>query len=128
MSRKTVFRLVLVSGFAALATMASTATAGVRLNGVDFGAYPAVGATVLTSVPSAVAPTLLENGRPVVGLRATNLGRSKNVVLALDTSRSMAGTPLVESAAAESAFVASLPASERLALVSFGRNAVPIIP
>jgi hypothetical protein len=50
--RKThVFRIALVSGFAALATIASTASAGVRLNGVDFGAYPAVGATVVTSVP-----------------------------------------------------------------------------
>src|SRR3989440_8365989 len=118
-----VFGLVLVSGFAALATVASTATAGVRLNGVDFGAYPAVGATVLTSVPSAVAPTLRENGRPVVGLRATNLGRSKNVVLALDTSRSMAGKPLAQAAAAATAFVASKPASDRIALVTFGQHA-----
>src|SRR5437660_8113305 len=105
MSRKTVFRLVLVSGFAAVATMASTASAGVRLNGVDFGAYPAVGATVVTSVPSSTPPTLLENGRPVVGLQAINLGRSKNVVLALDTSRSMAGKPLAQAAAAATAFV-----------------------
>ncbi|MDP9308841.1 MAG: VWA domain-containing protein [Actinomycetota bacterium] len=117
-----VFSLALASLLALLAT-ASGASAGVRLNGVDFGAYPAVGATVLTSVPSTVAPTLLENGRPVVGLRATNLGRSKNVVLALDTSRSMAGKPLAEAAAAATAFVASKPASDRIALVTFGQHA-----
>ena len=49
-------------------------------------AYPTYFAT------SATQPRLLENGRPVVGLQAVNLGRSKNVVLALDTSRSMAGS------------------------------------
>src|SRR5256886_11926932 len=124
MSRRAhLFRLGLVSGLAVLSVTASTATAGVRLNGVDFGAYPAVGATVLTSVPSAVAPTLLENGRPGDGLRATNLGRSKNVVLALDTSRSMAGKPLAQAAAAATAFVASKPASDRIALVTFGQHA-----
>src|SRR6476659_3928230 len=121
--RAHLFRIALVSALAVLAVTASSATAGVRLNGVDFGAYPAVGATVLTSVPSTVAPTLLENGRPVVGLRATNLGRSKNVVLALDTSRSMAGKPLAEAAAAATAFVASKPASDRIALVTFGQHA-----
>jgi tight adherence protein B len=124
MIRKThVFRIALVSGFAALATMASTASAGVRLNGVDFGAYPAVGATVVTSAPSAAAPTLFENGRSVVGLHAINLGRSKNVVLALDTSRSMAGKPLAEAAAAATAFVAGKPPSDRIALVTFGQHA-----
>jgi len=122
--RKThVFRIGLISSFAALATMASTASAGVRLNGVDFGAYPAVGATVVTSVPSSTPPTLLENGRPVVGLQAINLGRSKNVVLALDTSRSMAGRPLAEAAAAATAFVAAKPSSDRIALVTFGQHA-----
>jgi tight adherence protein B len=103
--------------------MAGTATAGVRLNGVDFGAYPGVGATVVTSAPSAVPPTLFENGRRVVGLQAVNLGRCKNVVLALDTSRSMAGKPLAEAANAATAFVASKPACDRIALVTFGQHA-----
>ena len=49
-SRKThVFRLGIVSSFVALATMAGTASAGVRLNGVDFGAYPQVGVTKETT-------------------------------------------------------------------------------
>ena len=56
--RAHLFRIALVSALAVLAVTASTATAGVRLNGVDFGAYPAVGATVLTSVPSTVAPAI----------------------------------------------------------------------
>ena len=114
--------LSLISLLALLAT-ANGASAGVRLNGVDFGAYPAVGGTVVTSVPSATPPRLLEDGRPVVGLRAINLGRSKNVVLALDTSRSMAGRPLAEAAAAATTFVAAKPSSDRIALVTFGRHA-----
>jgi tight adherence protein B len=117
-----VFLLGLVSLLALLAT-AGGAGAGVRLNGIDFGAYPAVGGTVVTSVPSATPPKLLENGRPVNGLRAINLGQSKNVVLALDTSRSMAGKPLAEAAAAATTFVAAKPSSDRIALVTFGQHA-----
>ena len=117
------FRIGLVSSFVALAAMPSTASAGVRLNGVDFGSYPGVGATVVTSVPSSAQPRFLENGRAVVGLHAINLGQSKNVVLALDTSRSMAGKPLAEAAAAAAAFVAAKPATDRITLVTFGQRA-----
>ena len=116
-------RLVLAAAALVALTVPAAAGAGVRLNGVDFGAYPAVRATVVTSVPSTTPPRLLENGRPVVGLQAVNLGRSKNVVLALDTSRSMAGKPLAEAAAAATAFVATKPPSDRIALVTFGQRA-----
>jgi tight adherence protein B len=116
-------RLVLAGATLVALSVPVAAGAGVRLNGVDFGAYPAVRATVVTSVPSAAQPRLLENGRPVVGLQAVNLGRSKNVVLALDTSRSMAGKPLAEAAAAATAFVATKPSSDRIALVTFGQRA-----
>jgi tight adherence protein B len=116
-------RIVLAAAALVALTVPAAAGAGVRLNGVDFGAYPAVRATVVTSVPSTAPPRLLENGRPVVGLQAVNLGRSKNVVLALDTSRSMAGKPLAEAAAAATAFVATKPSSDRIALVTFGQRA-----
>jgi tight adherence protein B len=123
MSRKAlVFWIGLVSILASLAT-ATAASAGVRLNGVDFGAYPQVGATVVTSTLTAAPPKLFENGRQVAGLQAVNLGRCKNVVLALDTSRSMAGGPLAGAAAAARAFVASKPACDRIALVTFGKRA-----
>jgi tight adherence protein B len=116
-------RLVLAGAALVALSVPVAAGAGIRLNGVDFGAYPAVRATVVTSAPSAAPPRLLENGRPVVGLQAVNLGRSKNVVLALDTSRSMAGKPLAEAAAAATAFVATKPSSDRIALVTFGQRA-----
>jgi tight adherence protein B len=124
MSRKRgVFRLGLVTGLAALAMTTGTASAGVRLNGVDFGAYPQVRTTVVTSAFSSTQPSLFENGQRVVGLQAVNLGRCKNVVLALDTSRSMAGKPLVGAATAATAFVAAKPACDRVALVTFGQHA-----
>ena len=113
-----------LAGAAILAlSLPVAAGAGVRLNGVDFGAYPQVGATVVTSTASTRAPNMFENGRRVVGLQAVNLGRCKNVVLALDSSRSMAGKPLAAAAAAATAFVASKPACDRIALVTFGRHA-----
>jgi tight adherence protein B len=118
-----VFRLVLASVLAALAT-AGVANAGVRVNGVDLGAYPTVRATVVTSSPVTQPPTVLENGTAVVGLNALNLGRCKNVVVALDTSRSMAGRPLAEATAAAAAFVHSKAACDRVALVTFGDKAV----
>jgi tight adherence protein B len=123
MSRKTVvFLLSLVSLLALLAT-AGEASAGVRLSGFDFGGYPTVRATVVTSAPSSRPPAMFENGTRVVGLQAVNLGRCKNVVLALDTSRSMAGKPLAEAAAAATSFVAAKPGCDRIALVTFGQHA-----
>lgn len=116
-------RLVLAGAALIALSLPIAAGAGVRLNGVDFGTYPTVRATVVTSAPSGSAPALLENGQPVVGLQALNLGRSKNVVLALDTSRSMAGKPLAEAASAATAFVSAKPASDRIALVTFGQHA-----
>ena len=118
-----VFSLALVSLLAALVT-ATGANAGVRLNGVDLGAYPEFGATVVTSVPTSRPPVLFENGKAVSNPHWVNLGSSKNVVLAIDNSRSMAGKPLAEAVASATAFVASKPASDRIALLTFGKSAV----
>ena len=127
MTRKTgVFRVILVSLLALLATV-NAAQAGVRLNGVDLGAYPSVRGTVVTSTPVSRPPLLLENGSRVAG-HWVNLGRSKSVVLALDNSRSMAGKPLAEAVAAASAFAAAKPASDRVSLVTFGKAAVQHSP
>jgi hypothetical protein len=45
--------------------------------------------TLVSSKPTTKAPKVTENGRPVSGLHAENLGRAKSVVLAVDRSRSM---------------------------------------
>jgi tight adherence protein B len=124
MTRKTaVFRATLLS-IVAGALLATNATAGVRLNGVDLGAYPEFRATVVTSTPTSKPPMLLENGKAIPNPQWVNLGRSKNVVLAIDNSRSMAGKPLAEAVASATAFVASKPASDRIALATFGKTAV----
>jgi tight adherence protein B len=117
-------RLVLVAALAAALSVPAAATAGVKLNGVDLGAYPEFRATVVTSTPTSKPPVLLENGKPVPNPTWVNLGSSKNVVLAIDNSRSMAGKPLAEAVASATAFVAAKPPSDRIALATFGKSAV----
>ena len=116
-------KLVLVAALAAALSLPAASTAGVRLNGVDLGAYPQFRATVVTSMPTSLPPVLLENGKSVQGAHWVNLGRSKNVVLAIDNSRSMAGKPLAEAVSAATAFVAAKPSSDRIALTTFGKTA-----
>jgi tight adherence protein B len=117
-------RLVLAAAIAAALSFPAVSSAGVRLNGVDLGAYPSVRATVVTSTPTVRPPALTENGAAVPGLQAVNLGRCKNVVLALDNSRSMAGKPLAEAAKAAAAFVGSKAGCDLVSLVTFGKTAV----
>ena len=124
MNRKTaVFRFTFLFVLAA-AMLAANASAGVRLNGVDLGAYPEFRATVVTSQPTSLPPALLENGKALPGAHWVNLGRSKSVVLAIDNSRSMAGKPLAEAVAAATTFVAGKPPSDQIALATFGKSAV----
>jgi tight adherence protein B len=117
-------KLVLAGAALVTLTLTATASAGVRLNGLDFGAYPTFRATVVTSTPTSRPPTLLENGKRIDRAHWVNLSRSKNVVLALDNSRSMAGKPLVEAVTAAAAFVRAKPTSDRIALATFGKSAV----
>ena len=75
MNRKTaVFRFTFLFVLAA-AMLAANASAGVRLNGVDLGAYPEFRATVVTSQPTSLPPALLENGKALPGAHWVNLGR-----------------------------------------------------
>ena len=117
-------KLVLVAALAAALSLPAVSTAGVRLNGVDLGAYPTVRATVVTSTPTTRPPALTENGAAIPGLSTVNLGRCKNVVLALDNSRSMAGKPLAEAANAAASFVSTKAGCDRVSLVTFGKTAV----
>jgi tight adherence protein B len=107
----------------ALLAVVGSAEAGIELEGVDSSAYPTVRLKVVTSAPSSTPPSLRENGVPVSGLRAENLGRAKSVVLALDRSRSMEGQALAEATGAARSFVAVKPAADRIAIVGFGSSA-----
>ena len=115
--------LVLAVIAAALLALPATAAAGVTLKGIDASAYPTIRASVVSPAGARVRPALRENGRPVVGLTAQNLGCSKAVVLGVDRSRSMHGRPLAEAAAAARSFVRTKCAGDAISVVAFGYGA-----
>jgi VWFA-related protein len=102
----------------------ASAHAGVRITNVDVSVVPSIRLTVVTSTPSSRPPAVTQNGAPVVGLSTQNLGLAKNVVLAIDHSRSMRGRPLADALAAARRFVALKPGSDQIAVVSFASQTV----
>jgi tight adherence protein B len=117
--------LLALVAVAALAPPAATA-AGARFGGIDTSGYPMVRVLVVTPRPTETAPTLTENGNMVYGLQATNLGRAKSVVLAVDRSQSMRGQALADATKAARRFVALKPDDDRVAVVTVGRRAVQL--
>jgi tight adherence protein B len=97
-----------------------------QIASLDTTGYPTVRATVVTPKPVGSAPKLTENGRPVVGFRAVNLGREKSVVLIVDRSQSMLGQAIRDASAAASQFVVDKPARDRIAIVAVGKKAVQL--
>jgi tight adherence protein B len=102
------------------------AGAAARITAVDTSGYPTVRATVVTSKPVSNVGALSENGSPVSGFEAANLGREKSVVLLLDRSQSMQGQALRDASAAARAFVRGKPRSDRISVVAVGKNAVQL--
>jgi tight adherence protein B len=123
--RGSVVRVVLAALIVALLAPVA-AGASVNLRRVDASGYPTIRATLVAPVASAQPPTLSENGRRVVDLRATNLAASKSLVVAIDRSRSMAGRQLEDATAAARKFIAAKAGSDRVALVVFGSRAVQL--
>ncbi|MGD0167360.1 MAG: type II secretion system F family protein [Gaiellaceae bacterium] len=99
------------------------AGSSVEIRGLDASAYPTVRLTAVSSRPVSVTPALAENGQPVVGLQAQNLGQAKAVELVLDRSQSMAGRSLADALAAARTFVGLKAADDRLGLIAFGSSA-----
>ena len=97
----------------ALVVPAASVAATIEADSSD---YPVVRAIFVTDAPTYTPPVLTENGEAVTGLVATNLGRAKSIVLAVDRSRSMDGQPLTDAVAAARAFVAAKPAADRTSL------------
>jgi tight adherence protein B len=118
-------RVVLGALVAALVVPAAALGAG-EVKHASVARFPHVELTVIASSTSQTPPTLLENGRPVAGLEATNLGAKKSVVLAVDRSRSMNGAPLAAASAAARAFVAAKPPTDRIAVTTFATNTVAL--
>jgi tight adherence protein B len=104
----------------------ATALAATQVKDVEVSEYPTMKLTVVAASPSSAAPTLRENGSSVAGLKASNLGRSKSIVLAVDRSRSMAGQAITDATEAARAFVAAKPSNDRLAVMAFGSKAVAL--
>jgi tight adherence protein B len=125
--KKNRLKVGILAGAAALSAVAP-ASAGVKISGVDATSYPRVRLTVVSSKPVAKVPRITENGRPVSGLHAENLGRAKSVVLAVDRSRSMRGQPFASAVAAAQAFLRAKLPQDRIAVATFARNPVMLTP
>ncbi|HSC50674.1 MAG TPA: VWA domain-containing protein [Gaiellaceae bacterium] len=119
-------RLLLAAVVAALVAPVA-AGASLSLRGIDTSGYPTVRVTVVAPVAAAAAPpTLTENGNAVVGLHASNLASTKSVVVAIDRSRSMAGSKLADALDAARAFLHTKAPSDRVSVVAFGSKAVQL--
>ena len=118
-------RVLLAVFVVAAAVPGLAAGAGPRLS-LDTSDYPTIRATVVTPTPVGVVPKLKENGKGVVGLRYSNLGRDKSVVLVVDRSQSMRGQALADATAAASRFVRTKPRSDRITVVAVGSQAVQL--
>jgi tight adherence protein B len=107
-----------------LTVLAATAQAGAgfAIRHVDVASYPTV--SLVVSGAGKTLPPLYENGSPVKGRYAQNLGANKAIVLAIDRSKSMSGTPLTRAAAAANSFVERKPQSDLVSIVSFGHTAL----
>jgi tight adherence protein B len=117
----------LAAVLAALVVVPSAfAAGGVVIAGTDASGYPRLVVNVVTRQPVVKAPRLTEDGAPIVPLAAVNLGTSKDVVLAIDNSRSMKGTALQDATAAARAFVAAKSGRDRISVVSFGRHVIQL--
>jgi len=88
--------------------------------------FPHVELTVVAPSSTQTPPKIRENGRPVAGLEATNLGSSKSVVLAIDRSQSMEGQPLADATAAARGFIAAKPAADRIAVTTFATQVLAL--
>jgi tight adherence protein B len=110
---------------AALALAAPAAAAdSLQVGRVDTSDYPTTRYSVVTPTPSSTAPTVLENGEPVVGFAAENLGRTKSIALLIDRSRSMQGAAVQNAVSAARSFIATKPPADRVMLIGFGHQAV----
>jgi tight adherence protein B len=118
--------LAAVCVLAAIVPAAAAAATAARITAVDTSGYPTVRATVVTPLPVAKLSPLTENGNPVAGYEAANLGRQKSVVLLLDRSQSMLGKALADATAAARTFVRTKPRGDRIAVVAVGKSAVQL--
>jgi tight adherence protein B len=110
-----------------LLAVPAAAGAAVQLRGVDATAYPTIRASIYTPTGGG-QPALWENGTPVAGFQAQNLGRAKAIATLIDRSQSMRGKPLADAAAGARAFVAAKQAADELSVIAFGAKVSTLSP
>jgi Mg-chelatase subunit ChlD len=116
-------RTALIATAALFAALTPLAAAGTRIQSVDASSFPALRVIVVAPI-GAKTPRISENGHPVSGVTAVNLGGTKSIVLAIDRSQSMRGRPLSNALAAAQSFVGAARAQDHVGVVAFGRSAV----
>ena len=121
------FRLALVGLAFILLAVPAAAGAAVQLRGVDATSYPTIRASIYTFAGGG-RPALWENGTPVAGFQAQNLGSVKAIATLIDRSQSMRGRPLADAAAGARAFVAAKQPADELSVIAFGSKVSTLSP
>jgi tight adherence protein B len=106
------------------ATLASAASKPIHVTSVDTSRSPliAISAQAPASLGAKGTPafTVSENGQPVSGLNVSDPNTGSNIGIALDTSRSMRGTPLAQALAAARTFTVDKSTRDQFTVLSFG--------
>jgi tight adherence protein B len=110
-----------------LLAVPAAAGAAVDLRGVDAAAYPTIRASIYTPTGGG-RPALWENGTPVAGYQAQNLGSVKAIAVLIDRSQSMRGKPLTDAAGGARAFVAAKQGADELSVIAFGSKVSTLSP
>ena len=104
----------------------------VQIRKVDTSAYPTVSVTVAVGGEVSQGDIrVTENGSPstIITIRPLlETGKRVDVVLAIDTSRSVAGAPLTQAIAAAQLFVRSLPAGVSVGVLTFSNKPRVLVP
>jgi tight adherence protein B len=117
-----------VAGLAfVLLALPTAAQAAVQLRGIDTSAYPTIRASIYTPSGGGL-PAVWENGTPVAGFEAQNLGRAKAMTMLIDNSQSMRGKPLADAIAGARGFIAAKQPADELSVISFGSTATTLAP
>jgi tight adherence protein B len=121
------FRLAVAGLAFIILALPAAAAAAVQLRGVDATAYPTIHASIYTPNGGG-RPALWENGTPVAGFQAQNLGSVKAIATLIDRSQSMRGKPLADASAGARAFVAAKQAPDELSVIAFGSKVSTLSP
>jgi tight adherence protein B len=120
-------RIAVALAIAAMAVVlpaVASAAGPVQIRHADFELFPQVRVTAL--LPNGASPELFENGRRASYAAVHPLGAADALLLAVDNSSSMTGTPLREAKGAAEEFLGSERRASATGLVAFGHEALEL--